>query len=41
MAKEPTRARVKSDQIDTTPKRRPAWIRVRAPMGETYEEVQD
>lgn len=37
---EPTRDRIKSDEIDTTPKRRPSWIRVRAPMGETYEEVQ-
>jgi lipoic acid synthetase len=37
---EPTRDRVKPEEIDTTPKRRPPWIRVRAPMGETYEEVQ-
>jgi lipoic acid synthetase len=36
----PTRDRVKPDQIDTTPKRRPDWIRVRAPTGETYQEVQ-
>lgn len=40
MAITPTRDRVKPDQIDTTPKRRPDWIRVRAPMGETYQEVQ-
>jgi lipoyl synthase len=40
MAVTPTRDRIKPDQIDTTPKRRPDWIRVRAPMGETYEEVQ-
>jgi lipoic acid synthetase len=40
MAVTPTRDRVKSENIDTTPKRRPPWIRVRAPMGETYEEVQ-
>lgn len=40
MAVTPTRDRVKTDKIDTTPKRRPEWIRVRAPMGETYEEVQ-
>ena len=33
---EPTRDRVKPDEIDTTPKRRPPWIRVRAPEGETY-----
>jgi lipoic acid synthetase len=37
---EPTRDRIKPEQIDTTPKRRPDWIRVRAPMGEAYEEVQ-
>ncbi|MFN2151356.1 MAG: lipoyl synthase, partial [Anaerolineales bacterium] len=37
---EPTRDRVRPEEIDTTPKRRPPWIRVRAPMGETYEEVQ-
>ena len=37
---EPTRDRVKPEEIDTTPKRRPPWIRVRAPMGETYQEVQ-
>jgi lipoic acid synthetase len=37
---EPTRDRIKTEQIDTTPKRRPPWIRVRAPMGETYQEVQ-
>lgn len=40
MAVTPTRDRVKPDKIGTTPKRRPEWIRVRAPMGETYEEVQ-
>ena len=37
---EPTRDRIKSEQTDTTPKRRPPWIRVRAPMGEAYQEVQ-
>jgi lipoic acid synthetase len=37
---EPTRERIKTEEIDTTPKRRPPWIRVRAPMGEAYEEVQ-
>jgi len=40
MTSQPTRDRIKTDQIDTTPKRRPSWIRVRAPMGETYKEVQ-
>jgi lipoyl synthase len=40
MAYEPTRDRVKPDQIDTTPKRRPPWIRVRAPHGEAYKDIQ-
>jgi lipoic acid synthetase len=39
MTNNPTRARVKRDKIDTTPKRRPEWIRVRAPVGKTYTEV--
>jgi len=37
---EPTRNRVDPDQINTTPLRRPSWIRVRAPSGETYEKLQ-
>jgi lipoic acid synthetase len=41
MAIQPTRDRVKIEEIDTKPKRRPPWIRVRAPMGETYQQVQD
>jgi len=36
----PTRDRVNPDKIDTTPMRRPSWIRVRAPSGETYEWLQ-
>jgi lipoic acid synthetase len=40
MPVQPTRDRVKQDEIDTTPKRRPPWIRVRAPMGERYKEIQ-
>ncbi len=40
MSKQPTRNRVRTDEIDTTPKRRPPWIKVRAPMGETYENVR-
>jgi lipoic acid synthetase len=40
MAAEPTRARVNPEVIDTTPLRRPSWIRVRAPSGETYEQLQ-
>lgn len=41
MLKEPSRERVNPDKIDTTPKRRPDWIRVRAPGGETYEQLQE
>lgn len=37
---EPTRDRVNPDQVNTTPLRRPSWIRVRAPSGETYERLQ-
>jgi lipoyl synthase len=37
---QPTRDRVNPEQMNTTPLRRPSWIRVRAPSGETYEEIQ-
>jgi lipoic acid synthetase len=37
---QPTRDRVDPEKIDTTPVRRPSWIRVRAPSGETYERIQ-
>jgi lipoyl synthase len=37
---EPTRDRVNPEKVDTTPIRRPSWIRVRAPSGETYEQIQ-
>ncbi|MFN2146578.1 MAG: lipoyl synthase, partial [Anaerolineales bacterium] len=40
MAKQPTRDRVDPEKINTKPIRRPEWIRVRAPMGETYEELK-
>jgi lipoic acid synthetase len=40
MSKPPTRERVKSHNLDTTPKRRPEWIRVSAPTGEKYEELK-
>ena len=40
MAFKPTRDRVKTEEIDTTPIRRPPWIKVRAPIGETYKQVQ-
>ena len=40
MAYAPTRDRIKIDSIDTTPQRRPEWIRVRAPMGERYDNLK-
>ena len=36
----PTRDRVKPEEINTTPLRRPEWIKVRAPSGETYQQLQ-
>jgi lipoyl synthase len=33
----PTRDRIDPDKIETTPLRRPEWIKVRAPSGETYQ----
>jgi len=39
MAYKATRERVKDEEVDTKPKRRPPWIRVRAPMGEEYRKV--
>jgi lipoic acid synthetase len=36
MASKATRERVNPNKIDTTPMRRPEWIKVRAPNGETY-----
>jgi len=41
MNKEPTRARVNPETIDTTPTRRPSWIKVRAPSGETYQQLKE
>ncbi len=37
---EPTRDRVDPEKINTQPLRRPPWIRVRAPSGETFERLQ-
>jgi len=37
LAHTPTRDRVDPEKINTTPLRRPDWIRVRAPSGETYQ----
>jgi lipoyl synthase len=41
MSFEPTRDRVKLEEIPTLPKRRPEWIRVRAPSGDTYARLQE
>jgi lipoic acid synthetase len=43
MTRQPTRDRIKVDDIQATPRprRRPEWIRVRAPSGETYERLQE
>ena len=34
-----TRDRINPEEINTTPRRRPNWIKVRAPSGETYENL--
>ena len=39
MAATPTRDRV-LPQAEARPLRRPEWIKVRAPAGETYERLQ-
>ncbi len=36
----PTRDRVDPAVVDTTPKRRPPWLKVRAPVGETVSEIR-
>ena len=41
MPTNPTRDRINPETIDTTPRRRPNWIKVRAPSGENYENLQD
>ncbi len=40
MSASPTRDRVNPESTDTRPLRRPEWIKVRAPAGETYERLQ-
>lgn len=40
MSKEPARSRINPEVIDTTPMRRPTWIKVRAPSGDTYEHLK-
>ena len=41
MTHHPTRDRVDPDKINTAPLRRPEWIRVRAPSGETYQWLHE
>ena len=41
MSAAPTRDRVKPETERPAPLRRPEWIRVRAPAGETFEHLQD
>jgi lipoic acid synthetase len=36
----PTRDRIKPEEIAKAPQRRPDWIKVRAPSGETYAQLQ-
>ncbi len=40
MTKQPSRERVNPQIMDTTPIRRPSYIKVRAPSGETYEQLK-
>ncbi len=39
MTESPTRNRIDPAMIDSRPKRRPDWIKVRAPSGETYDQL--
>jgi len=41
MAKPPTRDRVNPEIINTRPMRRPEWIKVQAPTGETYQKLRE
>lgn len=41
MAKNPTRDRINPEIYNTTPQRRPEWIKVRAPSGKTYQQLQE
>ncbi len=41
MTEKSTRDRVNPEKIDTTPIRRPDWIKVRAPTGETYDWLKE
>jgi lipoic acid synthetase len=41
MKREPARDRVNPEGINTRPRRRPSWIKVSAPTGDTYEWLKD
>jgi lipoyl synthase len=41
MTNSPTRQRVNPQEMDTTPRRRPDWIKVRAPSGETSAHLRE
>ena len=41
MTKQPSRERANPLSMDTTPVRRPSYIKVRAPSGEIYEQLKD
>ena len=41
MTNHPTRQRVDPQEMDTTPRRRPDWIKVRAPSGETSAQLRE
>ena len=41
MTKDPSRERVNPQSMDTSPIRRPSYIKVRAPSGETFEHLKD
>ena len=41
MAHTPTRDRIRADKVTALPQRRPDWIRVKAPMGESYENLKE
>ncbi len=41
MASTPTRERVNPERMNTSPTRRPDWIKVRAPSGVTYDHLQE
>lgn len=40
MPTKPTRDRINPEKMNTTPRRRPPWIKVRAPSGDNYDSLQ-